>query len=171
MGKLSIVTVTGFTREEAIASANLNLDVKFDATPAFKKAGAPTNPDYIYAFANEYSQKKHKGLAGAGYFIVVESGVADSRERPYKVETVVTEGTRKYKTVYEGFAEGKLVFSKDLKSEAEEAAKEYVTANKVDVTVRLAKNVVEGQETAMTVKYTPSINTKKGTYVLFGIEA
>jgi len=183
MANLSIVTATGFTREEAAASANLKTDPKFDATPAFKKAGMPTGK-YLEAFCEEYSQKKHKGLPGAGYFITVEAGVADTRERPYKVETIVTEGTRKYQTFYEGLVDvikdkdGKIIggtvvpeLTKESKSDAEDAAKEYVTATKKDVHVRLVKTPIEGQPVALVVSYTPSINTKVGTYIFFSVEA
>jgi hypothetical protein len=170
MGKLVIVTAQGYSKEEALASANLNLDVKFDATVAWKNQGQP-QAKHLEAFADDYISGKVKGAAGIGFSITVDPGVSDTRERPYKVDSVVTDGARKYKTVYEGFAGNQLVFTRDLKSEAEEAAKEYVSTYKTDVTVRIAKNVVEGQSEAMTVKYTPSVNTNKGTYVFFGIQA
>lgn len=170
MGKLVIVTSQGYSREEALAAANLPLDVKFDATVAWKNVDQPQGK-HFEAFADDYVNAKIKGAAGIGFSITVVPGVADSRERPYKVDSVVTDGARKYKTVYEGFAGKELVFTRDLKSEAEEAAKEYVSLHKTDVTVRIAKNVTEGQSTAMTVKYTPSINTNKGTYTFFGIES
>ncbi len=171
MATLKIATAQGFSKEEAFASLGLDLELKYDATTAWKKEEEPkANSPYFDAFAHEHLQKKIKGLAGVACSVTVESGVADSRERPYKVDNVVTKGARKYKTVYEGFVGETIVLSKDTKSEAEEAAKKYVTENRVDVEVRVRKEVKEGQAVAMTVKYTPSLNTKKGTYIFFGYE-
>lgn len=170
MKKLVILTAQGYTKEEALASLNTNLDVKFDATVAWKNKEQPQGK-YLEAFAEEHLDNKLKGAGGIGYSVTVEPGSADTRERPYKVENVVTEGQRKFKTVYEGFTpDGKLVLTKDTKGEAEEAAKDYVTAHKIDVDVRVAKNVTEGQAEALSVKYTPSVNTKLGTYIFFGYE-
>lgn len=182
MAKLRTVTVKGYTKEEAIANSGLTLDVKFDATVAWKNEEQPeAGSTYFKAFAEAYLDKKIKGTAGVGCAVTVESGVADSRERPYKVLNHVTDGARKYKTVYEGLTNvvldkagnviaGNLVLTKDTKAEAEEAAKEYVTAKRESVHIRLAKNVTEGKTTALEVKYTPSINTTLGTYIVFGYE-
>lgn len=183
MAKLSIVTVQGYTKEEAISKSGLNLEVKFDATAAWKTEEKPEAAStYFKAFAEDYLKKKFKGITGAGCTVTVESGVADSRERPYKVENHVTDGARKYKTRYAGLrgatvdkaslkvTGGTIVLTRDTKGEAEEAAKEYVTANRADVTVVMIKEVVEGKAVALEVKYTPSINTTLGTYIVFGYE-
>lgn len=182
MAKLKIVTVQGFTKADAIAKSGLNLEVKFDATTAWKKDEQPSADSTRFkAFAEDYLKNKLKNITGAGCAVTVESGVADSRERPYKVENHVTDKARKYKTVYEGLTGfkiddkgnitgGTLVLQADTKGEAEDAAKEFTTANRVDVAVRLAKVVSEGKPVAMVVKYTPSINTNLGTYVVFGYE-
>lgn len=176
MKNLTIVTAKGFTKEEALASINTKLDVKFDATVAWKKEGEPEGK-YLEAFADKHIETKLRGAAGIGYSVTVDAGSADTRERPYKVLNVVTDGQRKFKTVYEGLINvapdgtgGTIVLVRDTKGEAEDAAKDYVTEHKVDVKVRIAKNVIEGQEEALTVEYTPSINTKLGTYIFFGYE-
>jgi len=194
MGKIKIETVKGFSRDEAFAKTELaknGVALKFEATTAFKKDGKPEGR-HLDAFASEYIEKKVKGAAGIGFSITNESGVADSRERPYKVTNIVTEGARTWKTVYQGFVGadektglgGTLVLTKDTKGDAEEAAKVYVTDNKVKVVVRLGKEVTgskvkEGetvkpgpaQSVAMVVDYTPSVNTTEGTYTFFGIVA
>lgn len=179
MQKLKIVTVEAFSKEEAIKLANISkLDVKSDATIAWKKDESPMDEPQLSAFAAEYAEKKSKSVAGNGYIITVEAGSPDDREKPYKVENVVTDGPRKWKVVYQGFIGvttpgqgGTLVFTKDTKSDGEQAAKDYVTDNKVDVELRVAKKVTVGKALAMTVKYTPSVNTKKGKYIIFGYEA
>lgn len=189
MGKLKIVTAKGYTQAEALEKSGLKIDAKFNVTPSFKKEGKPTGK-YLEAFAFEaLDSRKLTDVAGVGGVIVVESGVADTRERPYKVTPVTTKGSRKWKMVYEGVVGadkdgngGTIVFSKDTKSEAETAGKAYVTENKVGLTVRVAKVVdgsidketkvkSAGQPIAMTIDYTPSINTAEGEYIFFGYEA
>jgi len=171
MKKLVILTAQGYTKEEALASVSTTLDVKFDATPSWKTAGQPQGKR-LEAFAEEHINSKIKGATGIGYSLTVVAGSADTRERPYKVNNVVTDGQRKFKMVYEGFTpDGKIVLTKDTKGEAEDAAKAYVTENKVKVRVRIAKNVSEGQEEAFTVDYVPSKNTQLGSYIFFGYEA
>lgn len=191
MGKLKIVTATGYSVQDAYAKSGLSAEIKFDATIAFKKDGKPEGR-HLELFAQEYLDKKVKGAAGIGFSITVESGVADSRERPYKVENVVTEGARTWKTVYQGFVGadkdglgGTLVCQKDTKGEAEEAGKAYVTANKVGpVVIRVGKEVTgskvkdgdkvtlgAAQGVAMIINYTPSVNATEGKYIFFGIEA
>lgn len=179
MSKVKIATVNGYTKEEALATSNVAVDVKFDATTAYKKAGSPTGT-HLIAFCEDYLEKKIKSCPGIGCSITVEAGVADNRERPYKVDNVVTDGARKYETVYQGVVKTEIVpglvaeaivFTDYSKSDAEETAKQFVTDHNIDVTVKLAKEVTEGQEIAMVVRYTPSVNTKLGTYIAFGYEA
>lgn len=194
MAKVKIETVKGFSKEEAFAKTELaknGVVLKGDATTAFKKDGEPEGR-HLDAFACEYVEKKVKGAAGIGFSITNETGIADSRERPYKVTNVVTKGARTWKTVYQGFVGadlvtglgGTLVLSKDTKGDAEDAAKAYVTDNKVKVVIRLGKEVTgskitdgevvkpgPAQSVAMIVDYAPSVNTTEGTYTFFGIIA
>lgn len=178
MAKLVVVQAQGFTKEEALSTTVLAGSVlKFDASASWKNEDSPSvDSKYLDAFAEDYlRRRKIDGIVGVAASVTVESGTADSRERPYKVDNVVTDGARKWKTVYQGFVGandlglgGVLVLQKDTKAEAEQAAKDYVTENKVNVKVVVAKEVTKGQAVAMEVKYTPSVNTRKGTYIFFG---
>lgn len=194
MAKLKIETAKGFTKAEAFAKTELSkkgVTLKGDATTAFNKEERPIGA-YLNAFATDYVERRVKGATGIGFSITLESGVADSRERPYKVTNITTEGARVWKTVYQGFVGadpvtglgGTLVLSKDTKGDAEEAGKVYTTDNKVDVVIRLGKEVTgskikdgdkvklgAAQNVAMIIKYTPSINTVEGDYIFFGYEA
>lgn len=181
MAKLKVVTVQGYSKEEAIAKSGLNLEVKFDASAAWKTEEKPeAGSTYFKAFAEDYLQKKFKGISGVGCTVTVEAGVADSRERPYKVTNHVTDKARKYKTHYEGLINGNdkgtsgtIVLAAETKSEAEQLSKDYITASKGavnKVVVRLAKTVSDGKPVALEVAYTPSINTTLGTYIVFGYE-
>jgi hypothetical protein len=178
MGILKSVSVRAYTKEQAIANSGLNLEVKFDASTAWKNEEQPAaESTYFKAFAEDYLAKKLKGISGAGCIVTVEAGVADSRERPYKVENHVTDGARKYKTVYVGLINsdkhgngGSIVLTADTKNAAEEAAKLYVTENKQSVRVKIMKEVTVGKSVAVEVNYAPSINTTLGTYIVFGYE-
>jgi hypothetical protein len=181
MGKLRIVTSKGNTKEQAIANSGLSdiLDVKFDATQAWKKEGTPDGATtYFKAFAEDYAKKKVKGIEGIGFTVTVEPGVADSRERPYKVTNHPTDAARKYTTFYEGLIDGNLegttgtiVFKADDKADAEKKAKQYMTDYRDSrVVVRLVKLVTEGKPVALVVDYAPSAGATLGTYIVFGYE-
>ena len=181
MSKLKIVISKGYTKEQAITNSGLSdiLDVKYDATQAWKKEGTPDGTSiYFKAFAEEYVVKKVKGIEGIGFTVTVEPGVADTRERPYKVINHPTEGARKYTTYYEGLIDGNLegttgtiVFKAEDKASAEKKAKEYMTENRNSrVVVRLVKLVTEGKPVALVVNYAPSEGANLGTYIIFGYE-
>lgn len=176
--KVSLIAVTakGYTKEEALRNAGIALDVKYDATLAWKKDGKPEGND-LNTFAHEYIYDKVKGATGVGFVIKVEAGQPDNRERPYKVTNSVTKGTTKYKMVYEGLVNytkteaGTIVFTKVGKTEAVEAAKEYVKQHRTAVKIRKARVVSNGNDLATTVEYAPSLGTTLGTYTFFGYEA
>lgn len=192
MAKLKIATAKGFTKEEAFKSTGLNLDLKFDATLSHKKENIKGSAD-LQGFATDYAEKRVKSAVGIGFWVTVTPGVADSRERPYKVKNIATKGARTWKTVYHGVVGadseglgGVTVFTKDTLAEAEAAGKAHVTAEKVKVEILLGKEVTGSvivdketgvktkgapQNVAMVIDYTPSINTTEGEYIFFGYEA
>ena len=82
--------VNGATKEEALAKAPF--DIMGDATQAYKiwrkkQVNGVTDADKK-EFMLEYLAKKSKNCAGVGFSITIESAVADTRERPYKIEDV-----------------------------------------------------------------------------------
>lgn len=151
-----------------------------DATQSFKnwkakqKAGI-TERD-IKAFMLEYLANKGKNCPGAGYLITIEPAVSDTRERPYKIENVKSDGKREFKTFYKWIdRETKQEVCKvdTNKAEAEKAIKELYKsgAYKGDADLVKTKEVVKGNAIVATAAYTPSKNTKNGTWLAFGIEA
>lgn len=91
--------VTGATKEEAIAKAPF--DVMGDATQAYKNwAKKQTNgitESDKKQFMLDYLAKKSKNVHGVGFVITQEAAVADTRERPYRIEDIKnTSGARKY---------------------------------------------------------------------------
>lgn len=199
MEQIKIVETKGFTKDEALSEVNFNATFK-NATQAWVKAGSPAfGTTNFKTFAAEYLKKSTKNAAGLGAHVVLESGVADSRERPYKVLTVTGKGTRKFKrqyqiveaelekkivkttdedgkvseelTVKKVLSLGAVVASADQKGDAEKILKEWITSEKRDYIIQIVSVVVEGEPIASYGLYTPSVSAKKGTYVAFGIEA
>ena len=149
-----------------------------DATQAYKNAKAKHQGVWTErddkAFKLDYLEKKGKSCPGAGYIIVVEAAIGDTRERPYKIEDVKSEGKRKFKSMYKWIdAEGKIVCQVDTnKADAKNAIKELYKSGafRGDAKLVKTKDVVEGNAVVATAKYTPSKNTKPGSYIAFGIE-
>jgi len=170
--------VTGATKEEALAKAPFQ--IIGDATQAFKnwkkKQTDGITDAMIKAFCLEYIEKKSKSAAGIGYSITVEAAVADTRERPYKINDVKNEkGKRKYVTTYELVDDttGEVVaMTQETKAVAKEQAKElYKKGFKHNITCKYTKQVLDGEPIAFTAEYTPSKSSKVGTYLVFGVEA
>ena len=170
--------VNGATKEEALAKAPF--DIMGDATQAYKiwrkkQVNGVTDADKK-EFMLEYLAKKSKNCAGVGFSITIESAVADTRERPYKIEDVKNDkGARKYKTIYQFIdkATGAIIAQTDeTKAKAKKIAKELYTEKgfKGNLICNYTKQVVDGEPTAFTVTYTPSKSSRIGSYLVFGIE-
>lgn len=192
---MTTVEAQGYSKEIALDNAGLDitLDKLKNATQAWKKAGSPMSTKAINEFVGDYL-KKHKP---AGIYLVVDPASNDTRKRPYSVINEVTKGARKYATVYqviegdftnkpstveveteEGMVEtsvdnvtvteeGIVVGETAKKDDAFKLAKELVEENKRSYVVKLAKKVVEGQEYAGYVGYTPSKSAKLGKFMFF----
>lgn len=129
----------------------------------------------IKQFCINYLAQVTKNTPGACCYITVDPAVADTRERPYKIEDVKNEkGKRKYSTVYQFVNEktGELLdVVNGTKAKAKERLRElYLDGLKDDVTVTYNKQVTEGEPVAFRGKYTPSKASHPGTYIVFGIE-
>ena len=108
--------------------------------------------------------------------ICVDPAIADTRERPYKIENVKGEGKRKWKTTYVGIDnETNAPIGKwdTNKADALNAIKELYKSGEYRGSGHLdkVKEVIEGEATVATFEYTPSKNTKNGVWIAFGIEA
>ncbi len=131
MSKVKIQQVEGFSKVEALETVNLSTKLDgANATQAWVKAGSPGIDSNAFAvFVSEQLQKRTKLVPGLGAYVVVEAGVKDSRERPYKVISVATEGARKYKTVHqivEAEVTTKIVKEKSTNEEGVEEIKEVI---------------------------------------------
>ena len=172
-----VLEVTGVSRDEAIEKAPFTV-VK-DATQAWKnfkkKMTNGVSQKDQRQFMIDYLAKNSKNAPGIGYSITLESAVADTRERPYKIENIKNEkGPRKYKTIYQlkDSKTGEVIAETDeTKQKAKELAKSLYTDKKYrgDLICTYTKQVVDGEPVAFKVSYTPSKSAKMGSYLAFGI--
>ena len=175
---LIIMSTKVLNFKSVTVSAEQYFHINGDATQAYKNAKAKHQGVWTErddkAFKLDYLEKKGKSCPGAGYIIVVEAAIGDTRERPYKIEDVKSEGKRKFKSMYKWIdAEGKTVCQVDTnKADAKNAIKELYKSGafRGDAKLVKTKDVVEGNAVVATAKYTPSKNTKPGSYIAFGIE-
>lgn len=176
------VEIVAESKEAAIAQMEENLfHYSGDATQAYKNWKAKQTKGITERdtkeFMLEYLAKKSKNCPGSGYLITVESAVADTRERPYKIDDVKNEeGKRVWKKQYKWIDRETqtVVCSVDTnKADAKNALKELYKSGEYrgDADLFVVKDVEKGQPIVATAKYTPSKNTKNGTWIAFGIEA
>ena len=183
-------TILNFKKVEVVAESkeaaksqieDTLFHIQGDATQAYKnweekQNGIVTDRDRK-EFMLDYLAKKSKNCPGAGFMITVEPAVKDSRERPYKIEDVKNEqGKRKTKRFYKWIdRESKTVVCQvdTNKTDAKNAIKELYKSGeyKGHADLVITYDVVEGQAIVATADYTPSINTKNGKWLAFGIEA
>lgn len=179
--------VTGATKLEALKKVadhfalNVDGNVKGDATQAYKLAkkkaqesGKAWTASDDSAFFNDYLTKK-KAIAGEAYVITIDSAVADTRERPYKIIDVKNEkGKRKFKTFYTLIDKETGAVLKEVdttKADAKNVAKQLIIDGfHGKMICKYTHQVVEGEPLAFEAEYAPSVNAKQGVYVVFGIE-
>lgn len=169
------ITINAFSEKEAreIAIEN-NLPVVRNVTPSWLKAGSPAvGTDAFYEFATAMMKKTHlENTTGAGLLVVEEKGSTDTRKRPYNIINNVTEGTKKYETLYEvrRKEDGYLIGTARKKKDAMKLAKKAMVDVKADMECRIVKVAKDNKDLAFTAEYVPSTNTKTGTYTVFGNE-
>ena len=173
MKKLMINAVS--SKEAKEMAAEQGLTVVHDSTLSWKKAGSPavgTQEFYDFAIDN-LKANKLTDAKGVGVVITLDAGVADTRERPYKYNNVIFDGTRRYVTTFEVRRKdnGALVGSAFKKRDAEKLAKKAMVDVKADMYCTVVKTEKNGNSLAFTLDYVPSVNAKTGTYVVFGNES
>lgn len=173
MGNFKKIEVVGSTKKEALETAPFQ--ILGDATVAYKnflKDNVPTDAT-LKEFMLAYLQKKTKSAPGLGCYITIESASKNTKTRCYKIMPVKNEkGTRRYQSTF-------IVLDKDKKdlgqivgtmAKAKEYVKElYRNGLTEKVTVKKIKTIKDGEEVVFTAEYSPSVNTKEGKYLVFGI--
>lgn len=166
--------IKAYSFEEAKAkAAEMGLTVVRNVTVSWKNAGSPISDKSFKEFAVDSLAKNHLSNAeGVGLAVIVSAGSADTRERPYKFTNNVVEGRKSVERVYEIRRKdtGAVVGSAAMKADAEKLAKKLMSDLRTDLECIIVYHVTEGKDLAFSLEYTPSTNTKEGTYVVFGNE-
>ena len=166
--------VIGTTKDEAIKNAN-PLNLRVDATQAYKKWAKEnaTNEDDVREWMKDYLKKKKFTMPNDGAYIVLQSAVLDSRERPYKVEKPKYDArTHTPERFYVGRAQdtGEEVFIEKTSKAAEQSAKEWVIDNHVGVDIVIETRLKEKNALYAKVNYTPSKGTVPCKLLVFGYQ-
>ena len=162
--------VIGTTKDAAMKESGLNLRV--DATQSYKKWAKDhtTNEDDVKEWMKDYLKKKKYTMPNDGAYIVLQPAVADSRERPYKVEKpkyeARTHSPEKFYVLRD--PTGNEVGREKTSKAAEQAAKEYVADFKESVTINYEWVSKEKNSLYATVKYTPSKGSQPCKLLVFG---
>ena len=160
----------GVTKDAAMKESGLNLRV--DATQAYKKWAKEnaTNDDNVREWMVDYLKKKKLTMPKDGAYIVLQPAVADTRERPYKVEKpkydARTHSPEKF-YVLRDMAGNEVGHAKTSK-EALEAAKEYITDFKESVNITVEWKAKEKNSLYAKVAYTPSKGAQPCKLLVFG---
>jgi hypothetical protein len=162
--------VIGTTKDAAKEQSGLNLRV--DATQSYNKWAKEnaTNEDNVKEWMKDYLKKKKLTMPNDGAYIVIQSPVADTRERPYKVEKpkyeARTHSPEKFYVLRD--STGNEVGREKTSKAAEQTAKEFVSDYKEDVTINYEWVSKEKNSLYATVKYTPSKGSKPCKLLVFG---
>ena len=162
--------VIGTTKDAAMKESGLNLRV--DATQAYKKWAKEnaTNEDNVKEWMKEYLKKKKFTMPNDGAYIVLQTAVQDSRERPYKVEKpkydARTHSPEKFYVLRD--MTGHEVGREKTSKAAEQKAKEFIIDFKEDVTINYEWVSKEKNSLYATVKYVPSKGTCPCKLLVFG---
>jgi len=164
--------VIGTTKDEAKKNVK-DLTLMVDATQAYNKWAKEnvTNEDNIKEWMKEYLKKKKFDKAGLGAYIITQSAVLDTRERPYKVNKPKYDArTHTPERFYVGRAQdtNEELFTEKTSKAAEQAAKEWVTENHVGVNLVIETRLKEKNALYATVDYVPSKGTVPCKLTAFG---
>lgn len=163
--------VIGQTKDGAKESAE-GLTLMVDATQAYNKWAKDNieSEEAVKEWMKDYLKKKKYDKAGLGAYIVTQSGIADTRERPYKVEKPKydsrTHSPEKF-YILRDMANTEVGREKTLKA-AEQTAKEFVSEMKETVTINVEWVSKEKNSLVETVLYTPSKGARPYKLTVFG---
>ena len=164
--------VIGTTKDEAKNNVK-DLTLMVDATQAYNKWAKEnvTNEDNVKDWMKDYLKKKKFDKAGLGAYIVTQSAVVDTRERPYKVNKPKYDAhTHTPERFYVGRAQdtNEEIFTEKTSKAAEQAAKEWVIDNHVGVNLVIETRLKEKNALYATVDYVPSKGTVPCKMIAFG---
>jgi hypothetical protein len=162
--------VIGKTKDEAKENSGLNLRV--DATQSYKKWAEKnvTNEDNVKEWMKDFLKKKKFNMPNDGAYIVLQSAVADTRERPYKLETVKYEAKthtpESFYVLRDQF--GNEVGREKTKKAAEQAVRDFITETRENVNVYREWAPKEKNSLVLKGTYTPTKGARPCKILAFG---
>lgn len=166
---MKVITINAYSYADALDFARAEgITVVKNATKAYNKV---KNTDSLDAFCNDYMHKHHLDeTSGVGCIIVESAGSADTRERPYKYINNTTVGPLKKKRVFQvrRKSDDSLVYEAESKGDAARGAKSLMKHVKEDLICTQVYKVLGEHEVAFELNYAPSLNTRFGSYIVFG---
>ena len=163
--------VIGVTKDAAKESVT-DLTLMVDATQAYNKWAKEhlTTDENVKEWMKDYLKKKKYDKPGIGAFIVTQSHIADTRERPYQVEKIKydarTHSPERFYVLRD--ATGHEVKREKTSEAAIQSAKEFVTDFKETITINYEWAAKENNSLYATVKYTPSKGSRPCKLLCFG---
>lgn len=167
-----MIEIKAYTYAEAVAqAAERGLKIVRNVTPSYKNSGCPTGKDLMDFGISMLEKQKLDGVTGVGVMCVVEDGKPDTRERPYTFKDRPTSGERTKTRMY-------VVRTKETdtfvgkaadKGSAVKLAKDAMAEYKENMICTIMYEVSDPE--AFTLEYTPTVGTKIGTYIVFGVPA
>lgn len=163
--------VVGVNKDDAMNNAPFNLRV--NATTAYekwRKTATDVSDAATAEWMKEYLKSKKFNMAGDGAYIVLQTGVNDTRKRPYQVEKIKYEAkTHTPQLMYVvRDAAGQIVATEKKSADALSAAKEFTTDMHEDTFIKREGVIKEGNDLYAVVHYTPSKGTKNCILLCFG---
>ncbi len=159
--------INAYGYDEAKAKATeLGVTIVRNVTPSFKKE----RPVDFDNFAERMLKKNHlEDAENLGCIVVLESGSADTRERPYEYINNKVEGKLKKQRVFEirTVKTDSFVGEATTKADAAKIAKSAMKELREDLYCKQIYKIKDDKGLAFELKYVPSVNTKEGRYVIF----
>ena len=166
--------INAYSLEEAKQkAAEMGLTIVKNVTPSWKNSNCPVfgTTEFKKFIVEILDKKRLTAATGVGLIVATDSGSADTRQRPWTFNNNVKEGSRSTRRYFDVRVKGDetLIGSFEKKGDAVRAAKAAMADVKKDMYCDIVYRVVDPEmATAFTLDYTPSCNTKLGTYVVFG---
>ena len=164
----------GKTKDEAIKNAT-PLNLRVDATQAYKKWAKEnaTNEDNVREWMKDYLNKKKFNMPNDGAYIVLQSAVLDTRERPYKIEKPKYEKrTHSFEKFYviRDTATGTEIAHEKTSKAAEQTAKEWTAENQESCDIFIEAKVKEKNSLYAKCTYAPSKGAQPAKILAFGFK-
>ena len=164
----------GTTKDEAKAQTTMNLMV--DATGKYNKWAKKNSTDEasVKEWMKNYLHEKKYDKPGLGAYIVIQTGLRDTRERPYQFEKIKYEArTHSFQKMYviRDRETNEEMASVKTSKEAEAVVKELIIANHKSYDIYVEAKVKEKNSLYAKGNYTPSKGAQPYKLLAFGYES